>query len=174
MSPPLHSIILTDAMVIKAAHDYGLWNALRKNYAIHTVPICVEEATRVDSKGRILVRRPYAAIAAEVTIGAVTKAMRTDLTLIVGDQSDLDEGERDLLAYGRTLPIEIWWLCGPDNGTVRAMRTLGVFDKMVSLQSIAVRAGCQIRKLPDNYTEQWLSRHRTRDLLDDLEKRHAI
>ncbi len=164
----LHSTILTDTMVIKAAHDHGCWNALRKSFNLHSVRLCLEEATRTSARGRRLVHRTYDALAAELTIGEVTERMRVDLTLLVGDQSDLDPGERDLLAYSRSLAKDAWWLCGPDNGTVRAMHTLGIFDRMVSLQTLAGLAGHRLNNLPGNYTERWLSDHRTQMVLEAL------
>jgi len=90
------------------------------------------------------------------------------VTLLVGNQTDLDEGERDLLAYARSLAKNAWWLCGPDNGTVRAMQTLRIFDRMVSLQTLARRTGHQLGELPHNFTERWLSDHRTREALQNM------
>jgi hypothetical protein len=159
--PPLHAPILTDAMVIQAAHQFGCWNALRKTFQLHSVPQCVDEATRPNKYSRYLVKRTYAAVAAELTMGTVTERMRLELRMLTGHQADLDEGERDLLAYGLSLGQTVWWLCGPDNGTVRAMQTLRNFDRMVSLEALARQVGCQVQKLPGNYTDRWLSNHRT-------------
>jgi hypothetical protein len=158
--PPLHAPILTDAMVIQAAHKFGYWNALRKSYQLHSVQLCVEEATRPNKFSRYLVQRTYAAVAAELTMGAVTDRMRLELRMLTGHQADLDAGERDLLAYGLSLGQTVWWLCGPDNGTVLAMQTLRNFDRMVSLEALARQVGCRITKLPTNYTDRWLSNHR--------------
>jgi hypothetical protein len=168
MLPPLHATILTDAMVIKAAHDLNCWNALRKSFDLHSVRICVEEATRLNASRRRLVQRTYESVAAELILGDVTDEMRMGVTLLVGHQTDLDEGERDLLAYGRSLANTAWWLCGPDNGTVRAMQTLQIFNRMVSLQTLARLAGRQFSALPHNFTERWLSNHRTQEALKSL------
>jgi hypothetical protein len=168
MSPALHATILTDAMVIKAAHDYQCWNSLRKSFDLRSVRICVEEATREDARGRCLVRRSYQSVAAELTMGEVTDQMRAELTLLIGHQTDVDEGERDLLAYARSLGKNAWWLCGPDNGTVRAMQTLRIFDRMVSFQFLARLAGQRLGDIPRNFTERWLSDHRTHAALQSL------
>jgi hypothetical protein len=155
-------------MVIKAAHDLNCWNALRKSFNLHSVRICVEEATRPSARGRRLVQRTYESVASELILGDVTDEMRMGVTLLVGHQTDLDEGERDLLAYARSLANNAWWLCGPDNGTVRAMQTLRIFDRMVSLQVLAQLAGQQLGNPPHNFTERWLSNHRTQEVLKNL------
>src|SRR5262245_57984404 len=165
MTPPRKATILADTMAIKAAHDYCLWNALRNAYDLRTVPMCVQEATQPNSKGYVLVRRTYQEVAAEVTLGAVDERAAIALRLEIGHVNDLDAGERELLAYARTLSSDTWWLCGPDNGTVRAMQMLQIFDRMVSLESVARGAGCPVDRLPAQFRERWLSAHRTQELL---------
>ena len=44
--PPRNGIVLVDTNAIQAAHAHGCWNALRRNYRLHSVLECVEEATR--------------------------------------------------------------------------------------------------------------------------------
>jgi len=168
MTLPPKATILADTMAIKAAHEYGLWNALRKTYDLRSVPICVQEATQPNSKGYILVRRSYKEVAAELTLGEVTPTASIALRLEVGHMSDLDAGERDLLAYARTLPPDTWWLCGPDNGTVRAMQMLRIFDRMVSLETVARGAGCRVDRLPSQFRDRWLSDHRTQEAIRDV------
>src|SRR5690349_8933072 len=115
--PPRDSIVLVDTMAIKQAHDLGCWNAIRKAFQLHSVAKCVEEATRSSRDGTVLVKRSREDLAAELTLGDVDLLIATDLTLQIGSQADLNDGERDLLAYARTLS-GVWFLCGPDNGTV--------------------------------------------------------
>ncbi len=88
--------------------------------------------------------------------------------LTIGNRNDVDAGERDLLAYACSLKGEVWWLCGPDNGTVHAMRTLKLFERMVSLESIGEGCGHRFKSLPHNYTERWLENHRRDFLFEDL------
>jgi hypothetical protein len=59
-----------------------------------------------------------------------------------------------------------WWLCGPDNGTVNALKLLGLLDRMVSLETLAQGVGHRLASPPYHYTEEWLSERRTRFLLD--------
>ncbi len=164
--PPRGSIILVDTVAIKGAHDLGCWNSLRKAYELHSVKKCIEEATRSNKHGCQLVERREAELAAELKLGAVSPLMRATVTLRIGNRSDLDEGERDLLAYALTLPARVWWLCGPDNGTVNALQILGLLERMVTLEALARGCGHPLNAPPRHYTEVWLSERRTRFLLD--------
>jgi hypothetical protein len=130
------------------------------------VPKCVEEATRANKSGAQLVSRKAAELEAELKLGQVTDLMRATVTLRVGHRTDLDAGERDLLAYALAIRGEAWWLCGPDNGTVNALQLLGLLDRMVSLEILARGVGHKLTSPPHHYTEKWLSDRRTRFLLD--------
>jgi hypothetical protein len=154
-------------MAIKAAHDLRCWNALRQTFQISSVAICIQEATQVNRDGHQLVARTEAEVAAEITIGPVTDQMRTALDFRIGLRADVHKGERDLLAYALTLR-DAWWLCGPDNGTVRAMKVLRIFDRMISLESIAAASGHRAPMPSKHYTERWLSDHRTQALLEEV------
>jgi hypothetical protein len=166
--PPRQSIILVDTMAIKASHDLACWNALRKNYALHTVRKCIEEATRVNRNGHQLVRRTEAQLAAELVVTEVGPLLQAKVSLAVGERTDLDPGERDLLAYALSIGGKAWWLCGPDNGTVNALQILRLLGRMVSLEELAKGAGVHLRTAPFQYTERWLSERRLRFTMDDL------
>jgi len=163
--PPLQSIVLVDTMAIKLAHDFGCWNAIRKMFRLHSVPKCVEEATRANKDGAVLVRRSADDLAAELVLGNPDRLQVTTLTLQIGSQADLNEGEKHLLAYALTLR-GVWFLCGPDNGTVRAMQILSLLDRMVSFETVANASGHRFKKdLPYHFSERWLSSHRLEGLL---------
>ena len=164
-APARQSIVLVDTNAIKAAHRIGCWNALRKNYKLHSVRICIVEATRQNKLGRKLVDRPEAELAAELVLGKVDDLARADLRLSIGNRNDVDAGEAELLAYARTLPGRTWWLCGPDAGTVKALNHLQLLERMVALETLAKVCGHATTALPQNYTEKWLSDQRTRLLL---------
>ena len=157
-----------DTNAIKAAHHLGCWNALRKGYKLHSVRLCVEEATRPNRHGRRLVDRPEAELAAELVLGAVDDIARAELRLAIGNRNDVDAGEAELLAYARTLPGRVWWLCGPDAGTVKAMNHLRLLERMVALETLAKACGHPVTALPQNYTEKWLSDQRTKLALEGL------
>ena len=160
--------MLVDTNAIKAAHQLGCWNALRRTYLLHSVRLCVEEVTRPNKKGRRLVERPLEHLMQELVIGRVDDLARADLALTIGNRNDVDEGEADLLAYARTLPGKAWWLCGPDGGTVRALHHLRLLERMVSLEALATACGQGAADLPNNYTERWLSDQRRNRLLESL------
>ncbi len=164
--PPRHGIVLVDTNAIAAAHTHGCWNSLRTHYRLHSVRECVDEATRPNKRGARLVEREASELVAELTLSAPDKLAQASLALAIGHRIDVDEGERALLAYARTLPGKVWWLCGPDKGTVGALHVLGLLDRMVALESLARHSGHAPRGLPTNYTERWLSDQRTRLLLD--------
>lgn len=160
--------MLVDANAIKAAHQIGCWNALRRNYALHSVRLCVEEVTRPNKKGRRLVERPLEHLTRELVIGWVDDLARAHLALTIGNRNDVDAGEAELLAYARTLSGKAWWLCGPDGGTVKALHHLRLLDRMVSLEALATACGHSASGLPNNYTERWLSGQRRNRLLESL------
>lgn len=154
-------------MAIKAAHDLKCWHALLNAYQIRSVDICVQEATQTDKDGRQLVARAMREVAAEITVGPVTEEMRSALEFKIGLRADVHKGERDLLAYALTLS-DAWWFCGPDNGTVRAMKVLRILHRMVSLESIAIASGHRGPMPSNHYTERWLSNHRTQAALEEV------
>ncbi len=168
-NPTRNSIILVDTNAVKEAYNQNCWNALKNYYSLHTVQVCIEEATRTSKKGRRLVERDADDLANDFArVEAIDDLARAKLMLAIGDRNDVDPGERDLLAYACSLQGKVWWLCGPDNGTVHAMRRLKLFEQMVSLESIGKICGHRFKTLPHNYSEHWLSKHRTDFLFEDL------
>ena len=131
--------------------------------------LCIEEATRPSKRGKRLVDRDPAELAIDFdTVGDVDDLSKTQLIFDVGNRNDVDDGERDLLAYARSLPGRVWYLCGPDNGTVQAMQILHLLDRMVSLEAMAKGCGHNFKQLPHNYSEKWLADHRTKFLFGDF------
>jgi hypothetical protein len=166
--PPRQSIVLVDTNAIAAAHEYGCWNALRRHYQLHSVRECLDEATRPNKRGARLVARSVPELSSELIVGAPDKLAFAGLVLAIGNRIDVDAGERALLAYARTLPPRVWWLCGPDKGTLGTLHLLGLLDRMVALESLAKNSGHPLHTLPANYTDRWLSDQRTRLLLDGV------
>lgn len=165
--PPANSVVLVDTMAIKVAHDLGCWNALRKMFQLHSVPKCVEEATRKNRKGDVLVKRTGDELASELTLGTVDRVELAALVLRVGPHADLNDGELELLAYALTLP-EAWCLCGPDEGTVRAMRLLSKLGNMVSLESLMKAIGHSTKNLRHHFSERWLSERRLEGIFENI------
>ena len=119
--PPRGSVLFVDTVAIKGAHETGCWKARRNSYHLVTVEKCIEEATRQDKHRGKLIQREAGELAAELDVRPVTEVQRAALSLRTGKRSDLDDGERDLLAYALTLGREAWWLCGPDKATLKAL-----------------------------------------------------
>ena len=159
--PPRHATILVDTNAIQAAHRYGCWNVLHKTFKLETAEYCLEEALRPNRKGQRLVNRSRDDLNQEVHTHAVTDAQRATLLYALQGRVDLDDGERDLLSLALSLKAEVWWLCGPDKATIRAMHLLGIIDRMCSLQGLAEVTGMRHVKLEEQYTEKWLSSKRT-------------
>ena len=75
-------------MAIKLAHDLGCWNVLKQTFKLHSVDKCVEEATRRNKDGKVLVRRSAEELAGELTLGAVNRLSIAEVTLKIGAQAD--------------------------------------------------------------------------------------
>ncbi len=163
--PPRQAKVLIDTNAIKAAHEVGCWNALRNYYRLETAAYCVEEATRLDRKGRRLVERTIEELRAELTCHEVTDIDRAALALRLQGQVDLDDGERDVLSIALKLREPVWWLCGPDKATLRAMHLLNLLDQACSLEVLARGAGLRLRGLEPQYTEECLVGKRTQLVL---------
>jgi hypothetical protein len=159
--PPRDARIFIDTNAIQAAHRSSCWNALHKFYKLETAALCVEEAVRSNRKGKKLVDRSIDDLKKEVVAHDVTDAHRAVLLHALQGRVDLDDGERDLLSIAMSFKTDVWWLCGPDKATLRAMHLLGIMDQMCALQGLVKNAGAKHGELPEQYTEKWLSEKRT-------------
>ena len=159
--PPKGSRVLVDTNAIAAAHIYGCWKALSKYYKLETATFCVEEATRQDRYGKRLVDRDRAELEAEIVCHNVSDTDRAALAFTLQGRVDPDDGERDLLALTIKQKGDIWWLCGPDKATLRAMFYLNTADRMCALEELAQTAGLKTKGYEEQYTKKWLSEKRT-------------
>jgi hypothetical protein len=158
--PPRDARILVDTNAIRAAHQVSCWNAIRKCYKLETADFCIEEAVRPNRHGKRLVNKSGDELRAELHVHTVTDAQRAALALTLLGKVDLDDGERDLLSLAFSTKGEIWWLCGPDKATLRAMHLLNILEKMCSLQNLAEGAGVKGKSWEIQYTEKWLKQKR--------------
>lgn len=163
--PPRNGRVLVDTNAIKAAHEFGCWNVLRGYFHLETAAYCVEEATRADRRGRRLVERTLEELRNDFVCHDVTDRDRAALALQLQGRVDLDDGERDVLATALNLVGPVWWLCGPDKATLRAMHFLNLLEKACSQESLARGAGFRTRGLESQYTEEWLAAKRTQLML---------
>jgi hypothetical protein len=159
--PSRDARILVDTNAIRAAHQVGCWNAIRKYYKLETADFCIKEAVCPNRTGKRLVNRTAEELRKELHAHAVTDTQRAALAIALQGRVDLDDGELDLLSLANSFKEEIWWLCGPDKATLRAMNLLGILEKMCSLQLLAEGAGAKVKSWEHQYTEKWLSSKRT-------------
>lgn len=160
-------IVFVDTTAIAAAHAVKAWGALRNGFKLVSAVLCVEESTRADRYGDVLVDKSTAALAAEIDTQAVDDAMRYGLVEKLGDSIALDAGERDLLALALARGREVWYFCGPDKATLRALHAMGWADRMVSLEEMMQLVGLAPKGLEAVQTKRWLEEKRTRLKLGD-------
>lgn len=159
--------VFIDTTAIAAAHAIKGWAALRRGFKLVTVPVCLDEATRPNRDGLVLVNTPRDVLAAELSIAEVTDVMRYELIERLEGVVSLDPGERDLVALAYARRQEIWWLCGPDKATLRALNHLNWVDRMVSLEEGLRAVGCACDALEKVQTKRWLEDKRTKLKLGD-------
>lgn len=69
---------------------------------------------------------------------------RATFALQYADASNLDAGERDLMAHGLACLADgdsLWVVCSPDRASVRAAVALGWADRMHSLEALIEAVG---------------------------------
>ncbi len=160
-------IVFIDTTAIAAAHKVKSWGAVRNGFKLITAVLCVEEATRPNRSGAVLVDKTSDKLAAEVDARPVDDAMRFNLADRLGDAVALDAGERDLLALVLAGGVKVWCFCGPDKATLRALHYLGWADHMVSLEEMMQLVGCSVKGLEPQQTKRWLEEKRTKLKLGD-------
>lgn len=160
-------IVFIDTTAIAAAHQVKAWGALCHGFRLVTAALCVEEATRPNRFGEMLVSKANEALAAEVETRNVDDAMRFNLMERLGDAVALDAGERDLLALALAEGSRVWCFCGPDKATLRALHYLAWADRMVSLEEMMSLVGHSTKGLEPHQTKRWLEEKRTKLKLGD-------
>jgi hypothetical protein len=160
-------LVFIDTNAIVAAHSTGSWNAVRNAFRLVTAEMCVHEATRPDRHGQVLIEKAVEALSLELEIHAPDDAMRFSLLDKLGDSVALDAGEYDLLALAWAQGRGIWYLCGPDKATLRALHCLGSSDRMISLEELMRMVGLSSKGLLPSQTKGWLEEKRTRLKLGD-------
>ncbi|HVU35338.1 MAG TPA: hypothetical protein VHE61_18015 [Opitutaceae bacterium] len=165
--PKRGDIVFIDTNAIAAAHRVRVWGAVRNAFHLVTATTCVEEATRPNRAGDVLVDKTADQLTAELDVRAADDAMRFALVERLGDTVVLDPGERDLLALALAAGVRVWWLCGPDKAALRALHCLGWADHMISVEEIAQMAGAPARGLEPQETNRWLAEKRTKLKLGD-------
>jgi hypothetical protein len=165
--------VFVDTNAIFPAIKIGEWKRLCGHFSVETVDTIVGETQNgdVNRAGYVLVDKKML----ESTLKKIhtpTHADRATFVLKAREQRlELDDGERDLLAYlmahERPSP-DILILTVSDRAAIRAACEFGWGDSMVSLSRLLEEAGAgaaALRSLDEQFTEPWLRQVRTNFLL---------
>ncbi|MBN2684469.1 MAG: hypothetical protein JXR40_04265 [Pontiellaceae bacterium] len=148
--------VLIDTNAIIEATRTGCWLNLIAFFSMETVDMCARECAEGRHSGNInytpvdtnLLRK-------QIPAHAVNDAMRAKLLFEEPAATDLDDGERDLLAFAITLPEHVCLICSPDKACMKVAAKLGLLNRLISLESLATKVGRKNLRLKRNYTEQW-------------------
>lgn len=154
--------ILMDTMVIIEAHRVGAWKAMVNKFHIETVNQCVQELDTGNLRQENPVHVDTDSLG--IQVNAVSDSERTALTLKCPAAANLDDGERDLLAYAVTLS-NVFYLCGPDKAFMRVSHILGLLDRFIPLESM-LDGNPGKKQVKRHYTEKWLNEEKTKIKLD--------
>lgn len=157
MEPGKNGVVLLDTNVIIEAHRVSCWKALSNFFRLQTVRRCIQEAT--DTRGRHrpgYVEVPMDSLEGRIGIFDVTAAEIAQLQFRAPNVYDLDDGERDLLAYACKCDAT-WVLASPDHAVVQAMKVLKMLDRFVSLEALLEIAKIKpAAHLRENHRKRWL------------------
>jgi hypothetical protein len=160
--------VLIDSNAIIEAHRLRCWSNLFAFFSIETVEMCVLEC----ASGSRQLHRDYVpvdtcALRQNAVVHTVNDVMRRELICQEPSAIDIDDGERDLLAFAITLPPNAFLICSPDKACMKVAAKLGLLDRLVSLQALADRIGRGKLIFRRNYTEKW-HRQQCTDILTEL------
>ena len=146
--------VLIDTNAIIEAYRLNCWSNLIAFFAVETVDMCAREAAS-GQQHRDYVPIDTNVLRNKITIHDVTDRMRRELIYSEASAVDLDDGEKDLLAFALTLPADMFLICSPDKACMKVAAKKGMLNRLVSLQTLADRVGRGNLKFRHNYTEQW-------------------
>lgn len=153
--PQPGSLILVDTNTIIEAHRTRSWAALSQRYRLETVQECFAE-TQTGAQGR----RAQANID-RVTLRASLQAVHVvpDVDILAVDILEgaiLDDGEKELWAHAIKRPDE-WFLCGPDQASMRFGFDNRMRQRLVSLEEMLAAIGHRTAiPLATQYQKRWL------------------
>lgn len=158
-------IVYVDANVVIGATESKCWRALLEQYDIRTVAEVRRETQSGDRRIKRYVVVDKVEFDKNVKVYEVTKLQIATAQLKTRLLTQIDAGERDLLAFVAAQEQSAWLLSTGDRAAVRAACALGLGDRMRSLEELAHKCGLK-PFLPEWFTKKWLSRVKTEYLLD--------
>lgn len=158
--PPARQIVYVDTNVVIEAVDTKCWAALLNKYDVRTVA----EVRRETQAGNRLIKN-YVVVDktlfdTKVTVAEVTKVQLAAAQLRTPLLSQIDPGERHLLAYVAAQDKNALLLTTGDRAAVRAACALRLDDRLRSLEELASACG-QNPAVAEWFTKKWLSRVKT-------------
>lgn len=160
------ALILLDTNVIIEATRVGCWKSLVGHYRMKTVEKCVEECATGNQRSRNPVPVDTILLSKQLDPKKVGPPERAALFSRCPLADDLDDGEKDLLAYAITLD-NVYYVSSPDRKCIRVGYYLGILDSFVSLETLTSEAGMKAA-LQIHHTEKWLSQCRTELKMETL------
>lgn len=162
--PPSRQIVYVDTNVVIEAVDTKCWAALLNKFDVRTVAEVRRETQAGNRaiKGYVMVDK--ALFDAKVTVAEVSKLQLAAAQLRTALLSQIDRGERELLAYVAAQDENALLLTTGDRAAVRAACALGLGERLRSLEELAGACG-QKPEVADWFTKKWLTRVKTDFLL---------
>lgn len=165
--PTSRQVIYVDTNVVIEAVDTGCWAALLNKFDVRTVAEVRRETQAGNRLIKSYVQVDKTQFDAKVTVAEVTQVQLAAAQLRTPLLSQIDAGERHLLAYVATQDKNALLLTTGDRAAVRAACALGLDDRLRSLEELAGACG-QKPAVADWFTKKWLSKVKTEFLLDSL------
>ena len=165
--PPSRQIVYVDTNVVIEAVDTGCWAALLNHFDIRTVSEVFRETQSGDRriKGYVVVDK--AQFIAKVKMSETTPLQIVKAEFRTRLISQIDAGERHLLAFVAAEDKNALLLTTGDRAAVRAACALGLDDRLRSLEELAQACG-QKPAVEAWFTKKWLSKVKTEFLLDSM------
>lgn len=167
MPAPVRQVVYVDTNVVIEATRTGCWKALLERFDVRTVAEVRREAQAGDPKAKEYVAVDVKIFKESVTVCEVTQKQIVSAQLRSRLITQIDAGERDLLAYVAAQDKSALVLTTGDRAAVRAACALGLDNQLRSLEELA--KDCGERPAVGNwFTKTWLGKVKTECLLDSL------
>jgi AraC-like DNA-binding protein len=163
--------IFLDANVIIEANRTNIWKALLGQFNnLGTVTKIVEELNTGDQDDPAYVKIDTTEINSQLSPQNVSPKEIIELKLRLDNEIALDSGEEELLAHicSKNEEFKVFYVCSPDKACIKAAKKLGFIDNVLSLESLASKAGVSIKNLQFQFTEKWLTCFKTQLILEDF------
>tara|TARA_Y100001968_G_scaffold328041_1_gene374361 strand:+ start:5449 stop:5973 length:525 start_codon:yes stop_codon:yes gene_type:complete len=156
--PSRGDIILIDTNVIIHSVYLKTWKAIASTFELHTVEQVIQEALKKPrDKPPISISEKDLRASFKV-IYKVSDEQSAEWIIEYPELMDLaiDGGEAALLSYFHACgDKKVWFLCGPDVGSMKGLNTMGALGQLVSLERLHQCCGLQKKAIENQYTQKW-------------------